>query len=214
VSDLVYRERPAAADATGLLILHHGRGTDERDLLALGDALDPAHDLHIVTPRAPLQIAGVGGYHWYRVPRVGFPDPDTFRDAYAALGEFHDKLWRLTGIAAQRTILGGFSMGAVMSYALGLGGGRPRPAGILALSGFIPTVEGWQPDLNARQGMGVFIAHGSRDPVIEVGFARRARDLLTDGGLEVSYHESAAAHHIDPAQLPLASTWLAATLAA
>jgi phospholipase/carboxylesterase len=214
VSDLVYRERPAADEATGLLILHHGRGTDESDLLALGDALDPTRELHIVTPRAPLQIAGTGGYHWYRVPRVGYPDPDTFRDAHAALGELHDELWQRTGIAAQRTILGGFSMGTVMSYALGLGAGRPRPAGILAFSGFIPTVEGWHAELSARQGLPVFIAHGSRDPVIEVGFARRARELLTDGGLEVSYHESDAAHHIEPAQLPVARSWLAATLAA
>ncbi len=44
-------------------------------------------------------------------------------------------------------MLGGFSMGAVMSYAMGLGAGRPAPCGILAFSGFIPTVEDWQPEL-------------------------------------------------------------------
>jgi phospholipase/carboxylesterase len=99
-----------------------------------------------------------------------------------------------------------------MSYALGLGSDRPAPAGILAFSGFIPVVDGWQPDLASRQGTRVFIAHGRRDPVMEVGFARRARELLEAGGLEVEYHESDAAHHIDPAHVAPATAWLAATL--
>ena len=109
-------------------------------------------------------------------------------------------------------MLGGFSMGSVMSYALGLGPDRPAPAGILALSGFVPIVDGWEPDLASRQGLRVFIAHGRSDPVMEVGFARRARELLEAGGLDVEYHESDAAHHIDPAHVPAAVAWLGTTL--
>src|SRR5262245_25569005 len=78
---LVYRERSAAGDSDGLLVLHHGRGTYEGDLLGLADALDPGRRLLVVTPRAPLQLAGLPGYHWYLVPRVGYPDPDTFHAA-------------------------------------------------------------------------------------------------------------------------------------
>ncbi len=210
---MTYGERPATGQSAGLLVLHHGRGTDEHDLLALGDALDPSRRLDVVTPRAPLTLPGSPGYHWYRVPRVGYPDPDTFRAAFAQLAEFHDELWERTGIGAQRTVLGGFSMGAVMSYALGLGAQRPRPAGILAFSGFIPTVAGWQADLAARTGLPVFIAHGRRDPVIDVAFARHASQLLRDGGLQVDYHESDAGHHIDPLQIPAARAWLDATVA-
>ena len=80
-----------------------------------------------------------------------------------------------TGIGPDRTVLGGFSMGCVMSYALGLDGARPAPAGILALSGFIPTVEGWKPSLADRTGTAVLIAHGRLDPVIPVTFAERTR---------------------------------------
>ena len=109
-------------------------------------------------------------------------------------------------------MLGGFSMGSVMSYSLGLGADRPAPAGILAFSGFVPIVEGWQPDLASRQDTRVFIAHGRRDPVMEIGFARRARELLEAGGLDVEYHESDAAHHIDPAHVAPAVAWLATTL--
>src|SRR5918998_121656 len=144
---LIHRERPAGGDPEGLLVLHHGRGADEHDLLGLADALDPRRRLHVVTPRAPLTLPGWPGFHWYVVPRVGHPDPATFGDSTAALADLHDELWERTGFAPGQTVLGGFSMGTVMSYALGLGPGRPAPAGILAFSGFVPTVDGWQPDL-------------------------------------------------------------------
>jgi phospholipase/carboxylesterase len=206
MSALVHRERPAAGDPAGLLVLHHGRGADEHDLLGLADVLDPQRRLHVVTPRAPLPIGG--GHHWYVVPRVGYPDADTFHAAYGRLAAFHDELWERTGIGPERTILGGFSMGTVMSYAMGLGADRPQPAGILAFSGFIPTVDGWQPDLASRPDLPVFIAHGRRDPVIDVAFARRARALLEAGGLPVDYHESDAGHHIDGEDIPAAIRWL------
>jgi phospholipase/carboxylesterase len=212
VSELVHRERPAAGEAAGLLVLHHGRGADEHDLLGLADVLDPERRLHAVTPRGPLTLPGWPGHHWYVVPRVGFPDPETFRAAHASLAAFHDELWERTGIGAERTVLGGFSMGSVMSYALGLDPGRPAPAGILAFSGFVPQVEGWQPDLGSRAGTRAFVAHGRNDPVIGVEFARRARELLEAGGLDVEYHEGDGAHHLDPAHVPAAAGWLRATL--
>jgi len=212
VSTLPYRQRPAAGGPGGLLVLHHGRGADEQDLLGLADALDPARRLHVVTPRAPLELPGWPGYHWYVVPRVGYPDQPTFDAAYGALVELHDELWDSTGIAPARTVLGGFSMGAVMSYALGLGTGRPAPAGILAFSGFIPTVASWQPNFDERESTRVFLAHGRADPVIALDFARAARETLRSAGLEVDYHESDAGHHIDPEQVPAAADWLARTL--
>ena len=212
MSALTFRERPAAGEPAGLLVLHHGRGADEQDLLPLGDALDPARRLHVVTPRAPLTLPGAPGYHWYVVPRVGHPGRETFHGAYRKLCEFHDEQWERTGIEPRRTVLGGFSMGAVMSYSLGLGEGRPTPAGILAFSGFLPTVEGWQPNLVKRPGLRTFIAHGRRDPVIDIAFAREAAKRLRDGGLQVDYHESDAAHHIDPAHLPPALAWLETTM--
>jgi phospholipase/carboxylesterase len=211
VSQLRFRERPAEGEPAGLLVLHHGRGADENDLLPLCDALDPERRLHVVTPRAPLELPGWPGYHWYVVPRVGYPDPDTFHRAFDALAAFHDDLWERTGVSEERTVLGGFSMGTVMSYALGLGESRPVPAGILAFSGFVPVVEGWEPELEGRQTR-VFIAHGRADPIMEVGFARSARELLEAGGLDVDYHESDVAHEIDPAHVAAARDWLATTL--
>jgi phospholipase/carboxylesterase len=214
MSSLTFSERPASADPQGLLVLHHGRGTDDHDLLPLGDALDPSGRLHIAAPRAPLTLPGRPGNHWYLVPRVGYPDPDTFAAAYRELAAFHDELWQRTGIAPDSTVLGGFSMGSVMSYSLGLGSDRPTPAGILAFSGFVPSVDGWHPDLTSRKGLPAFIAHGRNDPVIDVELARHASDLLRAGGLQVEYHESDAAHHIDPDHIPLALDWMERVLPA
>lgn len=207
MDSLTFQERAAADDPAGLLVLHHGRGADERDLLGLGEVLDPGRRWHVVTPRAPLDIGG--GYHWYLVPRVGYPDPETFHAAFGKLAAFHDGLWERTGITPEDTVFGGFSMGSVMSYSLGLAGDRPKPAGILAFSGFVPTVDGWQPDLASRNDLPVFIAHGRRDPIMEIDFARRARELLEAGGLPVEYHESDAGHEIDPGHLRAATDWLA-----
>ena len=206
MTELVYRERLAQGDAAGLLVLHHGRGADEHDLLPLADALDPQRRLHVVTPRAPLTLPGGPGYHWYLVPRVGYPDPDTFRAAYQALAGFHDQLWRRFRLDPERTVLGGFSMGSVMSYSLGLGPDRPAPAGILAFSGFIPTVEGWKPQI--PRNTAAFIAHGRTDPIMDVEFAQTAKRLLGDAGMNVDYHESDGGHTIDPTTIRPAADWL------
>jgi phospholipase/carboxylesterase len=214
MAGLMYLERTAAGEPEGLLVLHHGRGTEESDLLGLADELDPRRRLRVVTPRAPLSLPGSPGYHWYLVPRVGHPDHDTFHAARDALAQLHDRLWEETGVGPGRTVLGGFSMGSVMSYAMALGADRPAVAGILAFSGFVPVVDGWEPAFEGREATRAFIAHGRRDPIMEVGFARRARDLLEAAGLAVEYRESEVGHQIDPSHLVDATAWLEATLGA
>lgn len=174
--------------------------------------LDPEQRLHVVTPRAPLTLPGSPGYHWYLVPRVGYPDPQTFHAARAALAGLHDRLWEETGLGPDQTVLGGFSMGAVMSYAMALSAERPAVAGVLAFSGFVPSVDDWQPSFDDRSATRAFIAHGRNDPVIEIGFAHRARELLEAGGLAVEYRESEVGHQIDPADLSAASDWLRTSL--
>ncbi|MBD0281217.1 MAG: phospholipase, partial [Thermoleophilaceae bacterium] len=159
-----YRLRPAAGDPEGALVLFHGRGADEHDLFPLLDLLDPERRLLGATPRGPLTPAP-GGAHWYIVRRVGFPDHDTFHATYEAVTGWLDDLLAEHAIRSDQTVLGGFSQGAVMSYALALGSGRPRPAGIIALSGFIPTVDGFTLDYENAAGLPVAIGHGTYDPV-------------------------------------------------
>ena len=105
-------------------------------------------------------------------------------------------------------MLGGFSQGAVMSYALGLSATRPTPAGLLVFSGFLPAVEGWAPAPDTTRGLPLFVTHGRTDPIMDVSFARQARDWLLGAGAEIDYHESPAGHLIDPAHIPAARGWL------
>lgn len=214
MTDLIRAERAAAGQASGLLVLHHGRGTDEKNLLLLAAALDPERRLHVVAPRAPLQLEGAPGFHWYRISSVGRPEPESFAAAYRALAELHDELWLTTGIAPTSTVLGGFSMGAVMSYVTAFGLGRPQVAGVLALSGFVPEVEGWQPSFEEHARTRVFISHGRADPVIDIRFARAARTLLEEGGIEVDYREFDGGHFVHPEHVVPAGRWLAEAIAA
>jgi phospholipase/carboxylesterase len=209
---LVHVVREAAGEPAGALVLLHGRGADENDLVPVLELLDPQRRMVGLTPGAPLPGPG-GGRWWYQVPRVGHPDPATFHATYAQLTSFLDGWLAEREIGWERTILGGFSMGCAMSYATGLGPGRRSPAGILAMSGFIPTVEGWAAELGDRAGLPVFVTHGARDPVISVDFARDAVHLLRDAGLDVAYHEHGRGHLVDPATVPVMRAWVDARLA-
>jgi phospholipase/carboxylesterase len=204
MGELVHLVREPADEPDGALILNHGRGTDERDLYPLLDELDPQRRLVGVTTGAPLTGVAPGGRHWYLVPRVGYPDPETFAASYAALTAFADGFLAERGLAWERTVIGGFSMGTVMSYAVALGEGRPSPAAIVAFSGFVPTVDGWRARLDERAGLPVLIHHGRLDPVIEVGFGHKARDLLSGAGLDVDYIETDAGHWLPPQIVPRA----------
>jgi phospholipase/carboxylesterase len=195
------RERPAAADAEGALVLLHGRGADENDLFPLLDVLDPERRLHGYTPRAPLALPP-GGAHWYVVPRVGYPDPDTFWSSYRELVAWLDAL------PYDRVVVGGFSMGCVMSLATSLGAElERRPVAVCGFSGFVPVVDGWAVDAS-RPLPPVALGHGTLDGVIDVEFARRARDQILAAGGDVLYREYPLPHAIDPRFLTVVRDWL------
>jgi phospholipase/carboxylesterase len=198
-------ERPAAGESEGTLVLLHGRGADEYDLHPLLDALDPERRLLGITPRGPLALPP-GGAHWYRLGGIPTPEPETFWPSFEALSELLDGL-------TQPLVLGGFSQGTVMSWALGLGRGpAKRPAAIVALSGFMPRVEGLELDLSGLDGFPVAIAHGSLDPVIPVDFSREARTVLEEAGADVLYRETPLPHTIDPGIVPELQAFVAAAL--
>jgi phospholipase/carboxylesterase len=197
---VIYAERPPAGEAEGALVLVHGRGSNEHDLLGLLDQLDPERRLHGYCPRGPLSLPP-GGAHWYSVPRVGYPDPATFAEGFAALAGFVDSL------PHERVVLGGFSQGAVMSLAVGLGQGRPRPAAVIAFSGFIPVVLGWQLDTTVPFPP-IALSHGTFDRVIPVELAHRSLAELQAAGAEVLYRESPLEHAIDPAFVAELRPWL------
>lgn len=208
---LTHLTRPARGEPQGLLVLFHGRGADEGDLFPLLDLLDPERRLLGMTPRGPLQLPP-GGAHWYSVHEIGYPDPETFASTYALASTWLDEVLTTTGLAPDRVLLGGFSQGAVMTYALGLGADRRRPAGLIALSGFIPSVPGFELNLELPLPRAA-IGHGALDPVISVEWSRRARVVLREAGADVLYAEAPRmAHSIDPVFLQRIPRWMWSTL--
>src|SRR5207247_9402275 len=168
---------------------------DSLDLFRPLGALGAGRRLKGVRRRGPV-ARPPGGAHWYALHRIGFPDRETFLSTYSRLAAWLDALPEETGVGLERTILGGFSQGTVMTYALGLGAGRPRPAALVAMSGFIPTVDGFELDLaNAPP---VAIGHGIHDDVISVEFGRDARRRLEEAGADVLYREYPYPHAVDP----------------
>ena len=206
MSDLIHRPRPASGEPLGGLILLHGRGADENDLFPLFDMLDPARRLVGASVRGPLSLPP-GGAHWYAVKQVGYPDPSTFLPTYDRLIAWIDAWSTEVGLPPERIAIGGFSQGAVMSYSVSLKEGRPTPAALLAFSGFMPNVEGFELDL-ARPDLRIAIGHGAQDPVIEARWGREARQRFQGAGIEPVYRESPMPHAIDPDFLLELQPWL------
>ena len=139
---------------------------------------------------------------------MGYPDPATFGETLPRLTDWLDATLAEHGLEHASPVLGGFSQGAVMSYAVGLGRGRPAPRAIIAMSGFMPTVEGFALDLTGREGLPVALAHGTHDPVIGVEWGRDARSRLTEAGADVLYREYPMEHSVDPSFLAEAAALL------
>ena len=135
-----------------------------------------------------------GGRHWYALGGIPTPDPATFAATAPRLAAFLDAL----PVPMDSVVLGGFSQGTVMSYAMSLGPGRPRPAGLVAMSGFLPRVADWPLEPERLRGVPVGIAHGSLDPVIPAQFAAEAEATLTAAGADVLRLSSPVPHMVDP----------------
>jgi phospholipase/carboxylesterase len=205
--ELVEELSAPAGEPAGAIVLLHGRGTSEQDVAPLIDVFDPRRRLVGAFPRGPLQLPPIG-HHWYATGDDGQADAETFLATFERLQSWLEGLAARTGVPIGRTVVGGFSQGAVMAWALGLGPGRPRPAGILAMSGALPAVPGFVLQLENLGGLPVAITHGSQDPLVAVERGQDARDRAAAGGADVVYRETAVPHIIDPRVVPGLVTWL------
>jgi phospholipase/carboxylesterase len=208
--NLTHLVRPASTrgdgGAPGLLLLH-GRGADEADLMGLEAALDPR--LTIVSARAPFRLGP--GFAWYGLNQVGSPDVDTLRASLEELEEFVEGLPGAYGIDPQRLYAMGFSQGAVMSAALSLVAPN-RIRGVIMHSGYVPANSGLplKPDLIGDKPF--FVAHGQYDDVIPVTYGRASQAFLTEHGARLTYHEYPIGHTISEESLYDLSEWLTSEL--
>jgi phospholipase/carboxylesterase len=200
--------RPSARPP--LLVLLHGIGADEHDLLPIADALDPR--LAVVSLRAPHEAEPMG-YAWYALDwRASPPAPrlDQAEASRAALAAFLPGLAARVGADPARTFLFGFSQGAVMALAVALSApGVVR--GVVAHSGrLLPGLERLAAGAGALAGLEALVLHGADDDVIPVEDGRAIRDLLAPllGG-RVAYAEHDAGHFVTAESLADAAAWLA-----
>jgi len=186
------------------LILLHGRGSNEEDLLGLAPYLDER--LLFLSLRAPFDFP-YGGYMWYDSSRIGSPEPTQFKKSHDQITSFIKQLPTAHPVDPKRIFLFGFSMGAIMSFAVGLANpGIVR--GIIAHSGYLPEVQDPPYYWDAQQKTDYFIAHGTHDPIISISFAHRSKELMERSNALVTYKEYPIAHHVSEESLQDLSAWL------
>jgi len=204
---LVHKVAPPNSAARGphpTLVLLHGRGADENDLFGLTPYFDPR--FQVISVRAPFPFP-FGGHTWYEMLNVGTPEPKQFTESYDLLTRFIDDIGEQYPVDSDRLFLLGFSMGTVMSYAYSLT--KPeRIRGVIAHSGYIPEDSSLVFDWKRIAGKRFFVAHGIHDPVIEVGYARRARTLLSGASADLLYKEYAIPHSMSEESIQDISSWL------
>ena len=200
-------DRPADGALVPGLLLLHGRGADEADLMGLEGALDPR--LTIVSARAPFRLGP--GFAWYGMSEVGKPDFDTLRASVRELDAFIDGLPEAYGIDPARLYLMGFSQGAVMSAAMALL--KPEAVrGALLHSGYVPANAGLGFSHEAAQGKPFYLAHGKYDDVIPVTFGRDSHEYLEAAEAGVVYREYPIGHTISEESLYDLAEWLSARI--
>lgn len=207
-TELIDRGAPPSAP---IVVGMHGIGSNERDLPPAYQAL--ASQAVLAFPRSPLPHPP--GYAWYRLIRVGVPDPASFETALATLGGWIAALKAQPGMAQRPLVLSGFSQGAIMalSYALR----HPHEvAGVMAFSGYIPqpvldTVPEGPPPTPAPR---LFLAHGRRDGLFPFARLEETASQLRSRGLVPAIAAHEGAHEIGPAAMQAAQDWLESTFGA
>ncbi len=191
-----------------LLMLIHGKGADEHDLEAIIPYLDPEGRFLTVLPRAPLPC--MGAWQWYETDGIPKGGPELIA-AVDALDDLLDASCAEYGFARSQSIVAGFSQGCAVTLTLGLRrSDRPRPAGLVGMSGFLPEREGLEYDFAAASP--VLIQHGTADPLIPADYGRRAAARLGAEDVPVVYREYAMGHQVTPESTQDAMAWLALVL--
>jgi phospholipase/carboxylesterase len=199
---------PRAAGLSRTLVLLHGYGADEHDLLPIAQQLDPR--LRAVSLQGPVSMGG-GMRAWFNLAQgargISF-DPDEARQGLRAASEAVEEIAR----SSPRPLLLGFSQGAAM--ALGVALMRPElAAGVISLSGVPPVLE--PQDLapaDKLRGFPVFAAHGLHDPLLPIDLGRTVRDELTRLGLSLTWREYPMGHMVIPQEIDDARAWLSARI--
>ncbi len=206
-TDLIYKAldpRRSGGGKSPAVILLHGRGADENDLLGLAQYLD--NRLAVFSVRAPYPFE-FGGYTYFRLDDDGTAEPVMFMESYRRLMNFADAVASLPEIDEGKIFLLGFSMGTIMSYALSLANPE-KFAGVVAQSGFIRDHPDLEFKWHALGNCAFTITHGVNDPIIPVSAARKTKALFAKSNALFEYKEYPMGHEISGESLADVCEWL------
>lgn len=207
---LVHRSRPGSIESDApAVVLVHGRGTNERDLLSIGAQLP--EELHILSVRAPQPMDAPDSYAWYDLDlsagglHASQPDPDGFRRSLDLLHEFVERAVETYDLDTDRIGLLGFSQGAITSMAALV----ERPGAyrwVVALNGYLAASH--ETDAENAVGKPLFVGGGAGDQIIPPERVERAADTLAAGGADVRFETYDVGHGTTPAEISDVVEWL------
>jgi phospholipase/carboxylesterase len=188
-----------------LLVLLHGHGADEKDLLPIVARLDPR--LAIASLRAPIQIRQ-GGYSWLS----GNTEADLDAARRAVL-ECIEQVVVATNADADRVYVAGFSQGAMLALAIALT--EPQKiAGAAVLSGRLAgAIRDRHASVDSLRGFPILVTHGTEDRQIPIRSARDIRQALKPLSVDLEYHEFEIGHSISDQTVSALDRWLRQRLA-
>jgi predicted esterase len=198
--DFVHRYEPAPPGATeGTLLLLHGTGGNENDLLPVGRAIAPGAAL--LSPRG--RVLENGMPRFFRRLAEGVFDHEDLVARTHELADFVAAAAKRYGFDAERVVAVGFSNGANVAGAMMLL--RPEAlAGAVLLRAMVPFEPETPPDLRGRR---VLVAAGKADPIVPAPQSERLAAILREAGAEVTLHWSPGGHTLDRADLTAAAAW-------
>ena len=197
-----------------LVVLCHGFGAPGEDLVPLFRQLDVPREVRFAFPAAPLDLGATlgpayrGGRAWWMIDPKSLEEaqlgvrrdrshvvPEGLVEARNMVTELLGELESQLGARSDRTILGGFSQGAMVSLDVALRLSR-RMAGLCLMSGSIVAIDEWQPLLETQRGVPIVQSHGRADPLLPFDIAERLRDFLRAAGADVRWVEFPGGHTI------------------
>ena len=205
---------PEPGQQPWLLVLMHGVGSNEHDLMGLAPYVPP--QFHVLSLRAPFAM-GPGAHAWFQftvdADGTRHIDREQERQARALVRQAVDSAARQLGIAPARVVVGGFSQGGIMALSLLLTQPQLLGAVLAWHSRLLPEALPEQAPDAAFAGKSAWVSHGSYDNVIPLTSAHKIRDHLQALPLQLSYHEYPGAHEIRPEELVASMQWLQALAA-
>lgn len=194
-----------------MVILLHGFGAPGDDLVPLAEFMAVPTGTRFLFPEGPLSLSfGYGDAKaWWlidmarieadraagRVRDLSGEVPRGLPAVREAVDAFLNQLSRVMPIDFKKTVIGGFSQGAMLTCDTVMRTALPF-AGLVQLSGTLIAKQDWRPSVGKRAGLPVFQSHGAHDPILPYVMAERLRDELTKAGLPVEWHNFRGGHEI------------------